>query len=373
MRQMVKVGVAALAVVASAACSADGGGLGPDPMSFSPGMASVEPVCTTIDFEGFDHLEAFGNQLEAFGLTLSVTGSIYVADNDNDPPAQPAGPVAFNTDFAGVTSDPDLQTAFDCPGCAPLDHIMILPDFENGLGDDAHGDYRWGGTMRIDGFTGGNYYLESFVAVDQEDATGAVRVLANGVGLLGQAAAGANGGVQTVNTLQTEFTDWIEFQLGTEVNSNPDINGSGGVDDIVICQVPPPPPSDEETRTPGYWKNDKKDWPVNSLVVGGVLYDRATADDLMEHPTKKDKTYNMFEQLVATMLNLEAGTEASCIQDVVNDANTWMTTYGPGDGVAADSDAWQDPDHLGLGISASELHATLDAYNNGLLCAPHAD
>src|SRR5690606_16167102 len=118
------------------------------------------------------------------------------------------------------------------------------PDLENGVGDPAHGDYRWGGTMRISGFTGGSYYLTSFKAVDQEVAEGALRVYANGTPVLGQATAQGNATVETVNTSTTQFTDWIEFAVGTEENSDPNVNGSGAVDDVRICKVgtPPPPP-----------------------------------------------------------------------------------------------------------------------------------
>jgi len=47
----------------------------------------------------------------------------------------------------------------------------------------------------------------------------------------------------------------------------------------------------------------------------------------------------------------------------IADGDAWMATYGPiGSGVTGGSAAWQlgDP-----------IHNTLDAYNNGLLCAPH--
>jgi hypothetical protein len=44
-------------------------------------------------------------------------------------------------------------------------------------------------------------------------------------------------------------------------------------------------------------------------------------------------------------------------------ANTWMATYGPvGSNVAASSYAWS---------VGEPLHQQMDAYNNGLLCAPH--
>src|SRR5690606_30640844 len=160
MKQVLKAGVAVL-VLGTAACS-DESGLGPEPIMLS---STTADVCETISFGGVAHLETFESKLSALGLTLTITGSTYTDDENDIPPANPdVDPVAFNAQFAGTTSDPDLQSAFDCSACAGLGNMMILPDLENGVGDPAHGDYRWGGTMRISGFTGGSYYLTSFKA-----------------------------------------------------------------------------------------------------------------------------------------------------------------------------------------------------------------
>lgn len=119
------------------------------------------------------------------------------------------------------------------------------------------------------------------------------------------------------------------------------------------------------TGTPGYWKNHPEAWPVDSIEIGGVSYSREEAIALMESPTARDKTFNMFEQLVATKLNLLNGTTGSCIVDTVTEADAWMASYPVGSNVRANSDAWRD--------SGSSLHGTLDDYNNGLLCAPSRD
>jgi hypothetical protein len=121
-------------------------------------------------------------------------------------------------------------------------------------------------------------------------------------------------------------------------------------------------PSDGCTRTQGYWKNPKKDWPVASITIGGVPYTKAQAQAELKKPVKEDMTRAMFYQLVAAKLNVASGTDSSCIADFIAAADDWMSTYPLGVGVTADSDAWQD--------SGEDLKDELDDYNNGLLCAP---
>jgi hypothetical protein len=71
----------------------------------------------------------------------------------------------------------------------------------------------------------------------------------------------------------------------------------------------------------------------------------------------------MFAALVPAMLNVLIGNDGSCVNNTIAAANAWMATYGPvGSDVAASSAAWS---------AGSPLQSTLDAYDNGLLCAPH--
>ena len=118
------------------------------------------------------------------------------------------------------------------------------------------------------------------------------------------------------------------------------------------------------TGTPGYWKNHPAAWPVDQITVGGVTYSREDAIGFMKDPVKGDKTFNMFEALVAAMLNVLIGNDASCIQGTIDDANDWLATYPLGSGVKASSEAWK---------VGEPLFSKLDAYNNGLLCAPHRE
>lgn len=120
------------------------------------------------------------------------------------------------------------------------------------------------------------------------------------------------------------------------------------------------------TGTPGYWKNHPDAWPVQSITIGGVTYTKAQAIQWLSSPVsneKADKTITMFKALVAAKLNVYMGNNTSCIMATIWAADAWMAKYGPvGSKVKASSAAWKE---------GEPLYLTLDAYNNGLLCAPH--
>jgi len=122
------------------------------------------------------------------------------------------------------------------------------------------------------------------------------------------------------------------------------------------------PPASPGTGTPGYWKNHPEAWPVGEIEIGGVTYTKAEAIDLMNAKSGRDKTYDMFRTLVSAKLNVAIGNEWSCITDALSQADAWMALHGPGSGVKANTDAWQE---------IEGAYVTLDNYNNGLLCAPH--
>jgi len=123
-----------------------------------------------------------------------------------------------------------------------------------------------------------------------------------------------------------------------------------------------PPTSQPGTGTPGYWKNHPEAWPVSSIVAGGITYTKAQAIAWLGK-VGKDKTTTMFSSLVPAMLNVIIGNLDSCVTGAINDGNKWMKYYGPvGSGVAGGSYAWS---------VGEPTHQQLDAYNNGLLCAPH--
>ena len=119
------------------------------------------------------------------------------------------------------------------------------------------------------------------------------------------------------------------------------------------------------TGTPGYWKNHPEAWPdsitVAGITVGGRTYTKAQAIAWLGK-VGKDKTTTMFSSLVPAMLNVMIGNDGSCVNNAISAANGWMATYPLGSNVAASSYAW---------TIGEPLHQQMDAYNNGLLCAPH--
>jgi hypothetical protein len=121
-------------------------------------------------------------------------------------------------------------------------------------------------------------------------------------------------------------------------------------------------PVADGTGTPGYWKNHPDAWPVDEITVGGVTYTKDEAIALLGTPGKGDKTYDMFRALVPAILNVLIGNDPSCIADTIVAADAWLVTYPLGSGVKGK--LWNTS-------GGEELQSTLDAYNNGLLCAPH--
>jgi len=112
-------------------------------------------------------------------------------------------------------------------------------------------------------------------------------------------------------------------------------------------------------HTPGYWRNHPEAWPVDDITIGGITYSMDEAIALIFHPTQGDKTYNMFEHLVAAKLNVLMGCDSSCIAEVIEDADDWMAIHPVGSDVDGDSDAWDEGEPLLM---------MLDDYNNGFLC-----
>jgi hypothetical protein len=115
------------------------------------------------------------------------------------------------------------------------------------------------------------------------------------------------------------------------------------------------------TGTPGYWGKYSRTWPVSTITVGGIVYTKNQAIAIIQMSVSGDKRWTLFPSLVSAKLNVIIGNEASCIQDTIDQADAWWAAYH-GSPVAGSSAAW---------AVGGPLNTTLDAYNNGLLCAPH--
>jgi hypothetical protein len=138
----------------------------------------------------------------------------------------------------------------------------------------------------------------------------------------------------------------------------------------------PPPPYDIHatayyvpctaagTATIGYWKNHPDAWPVQSVALGAGTVTKAQALAILGMPPRGDATRILAVQLIAAQLNVAAGNASSCIAATVAQANALLVTYPVGSNLRTSTAA---------GAAAVALGATLDQYNNGLLCAPHRD
>jgi hypothetical protein len=99
---------------------------------------------------------------------------------------------------------------------------------------------------------------------------------------------------------------------------------------------------------------------VNQIQIGGITYSKALAIKNIKLSSSKDKRWTMFASLVSAKLNVLIGNNSSCIDSDIAGSDAWWATYH-GSAVSASSAAWK------LG---EPYQLALDAYNNGLLCAP---
>lgn len=118
------------------------------------------------------------------------------------------------------------------------------------------------------------------------------------------------------------------------------------------------------TETIGYWKTHPDAWPVEELTVGGRTLTKAEALSYLDAPGGPDRTVSLLVQSVATKLNLAAGTDDACIAATVADADAWLAANPVGSGVTGGDAAW---------ATGEPLKDELDAYNNGLRCAPKGE
>jgi hypothetical protein len=165
------------------------------------------------------------------------------------------------------------------------------------------------------------------------------------------------------------------------------------VDDVqllVPCETPTPSPSPTPTATAtatvtatatatptptptgtpsgcvfgqGYWKNHPDQWPVTELQLGNVTYTQEELLSILHQSVRGNGLVLLAHQLIAAKLNIANGTDPSCIEQTIADADALigdLVVPPVGTGYLAPS-------------NVSALAETLDQYNEGLLCAPSCE
>ena len=326
----------------------------PAPVRAVEGVRSVvADACEVITFDQFGHGDAITSvSLPTIGLTLGiatvsydpnggvVSARAFETDGLDDNPAGPGSVVVEDDDLQFRGEDNSFGGEADgggeCAGCAGLGRLLVIPDYRAYV---PWGDHIFGGEITFSGnFSGGDYYISSFTAVDQEAGTLGIRLLVDGTQVAESGTLG-NGSVQTVTVGTThDINNNFMFRLGTTDPSD-FVTGSGAIDGIRVCrraQV-----LGNEGCTPGYWKQQQHadSWiltgysPSQTLesvfdVPNSYNLDNETLLEALSFsggPTTADKAAMLLRHAVAALLNAEStgvdyGMAASTIISQVNAA-----------------------------------------------------
>jgi hypothetical protein len=115
--------------------------------------------------------------------------------------------------------------------------------------------------------------------------------------------------------------------------------------------------------TQGFWKNHPSDWPVSSLLIGGVTF---TEDQLLgvleTPPSGGNAALILAHQLIAALLNIANGSNPDAISNTINDAQSLLGALC-GASLASCTVAASST----VGQSMINDAAILDNYNEGKL------
>lgn len=100
------------------------------------------------------------------------------------------------------------------------------------------------------------------------------------------------------------------------------------------------------TYTPGYWKNHD-DWPIDEITLGGVLYTKEEAMDILNTPPRGSAIIILEKYLIAAKLSVAAGDAHGIFGTLIDQADAWLA----------------DPVDRATGIAiAEQLGAILEQY-----------
>ncbi|HEX2187979.1 MAG TPA: hypothetical protein VHG51_03725 [Longimicrobiaceae bacterium] len=264
------LGTVVVGALAAAGCS-DGTPTGVQAVPDGSPRAAVIETCEVINFDQFGMGDAVtAVSLPTLGLDLTVTTTRWVnpggfhggivsarafeTDGLDDDPAGPGSVVVEDDDlqWRGEEAPGESDGGGECAGCAGLGRVLVIPDQRDFI---PWGDYVFGGSLSFSGdFSGGGYYLKSYVAVDVDATSPGIKAIVDGV-QVAQSTNLGNGSVHTVNVVgTTQIDSAFAFVLGTPARDN--TLGSGAIDGIQICRQveEQEEPGGDEGCTLGYWK-----------------------------------------------------------------------------------------------------------------------
>lgn len=167
-------------------------------------------------------------------------------------------------------------------------------------------------------------------------------------------------GVTATNTSELEVSTAYIFR----VFANGDANGtasphSGNIvvttNGIMNC-----------TYTQGYWKTHPQDWPVTSLIVGGMSYTQTELLSIFNTPAAGNGLLSLAHQLIAAKLNVANGaTPGSVVQAQIDAADALISGSCAGDKIPPVGTCYIAPG------TTSPYTDDLDTFNNGLAGVPH--
>lgn len=109
--------------------------------------------------------------------------------------------------------------------------------------------------------------------------------------------------------------------------------------------------------TQGYWKNHQGAWQDGAgLTLGTNFYTNAQLETILRTPVHGDASMELAHQLIAALLNIANGTDATPIQTVLDTANSLIGSGIIPQGISPPST---------LGQQMEDAATTLDEFNNG--------
>jgi hypothetical protein len=88
-------------------------------------------------------------------------------------------------------------------------------------------------------------------------------------------------------------------------------------------------PSNACQLTPGFWKNHRNMWAVQTMYIGGHEYDADALMAFLKAPVRGDATIILLHHLIAAKLNVASGADDS-IMSAIDEASDLLATYEPG-------------------------------------------